>query len=91
MNGHRLINFATAVILASTLLLFGCLSAGKQFTKPEAPPSDRSVVYFYRGNNMMTNGTQPGILHNGVRVLDSMFSQGYWMRCFPSCVIRVLR
>jgi hypothetical protein len=78
MNGRRFIIFATAVILASTAAFSGCLSAGKQFTKPEAPPSNQSVVYFYRGNNMMTNTTSPGILHNGTEVLDSMFSQGYW-------------
>ena len=76
MSKRRLI--AAAVILAITFSLTGCLSSGPQFTKPEAPSSAQSIVYFYRTNNFFTNATAPGIIHNGKKVLSFMVSGGFW-------------
>lgn len=86
MIGKRLIFFSAAIALAASFILSGCLSAGAKFVKPEAPISSKSVVYFYRKNNMYTNTTSPGILHNGVEVLPAMYSQGYWRYEIPTGV-----
>ncbi len=76
MSKRRLI--AAAVILAITFSLTGCLSSGPQFTKPEAPSSAQSIVYFYRTNHFLTNATAPGVIHNGKKVLSFMVSGGFW-------------
>jgi len=78
MNERRIIFFATAVVLAATFSLFGCVSSGPQFTKPEAPLSGQSIVYFYRANNFITNTTSPAIVHNDKKVLSRMVSGGFW-------------
>ena len=79
MNGRRLFFFAAAAaVLAATFFLTGCVSSGPQFTIPEAPPSGRSVVYFYRANKLLTNTTSPGIIHNKKKVLSLMVSGGFW-------------
>jgi len=83
MIRKRLIFFAVAVVLALSFSLSGCVSAGAKFTKPQTPSSGKSVVYFYRKNNMYTNTTSPGILHNGEHVLTEMYSQGYWRYEIP--------
>lgn len=78
MNERRVVFFAKAVVLVALLSLFGCVSSGPKFTKPEAPPSGQSIVYFYRANNFITNTTSPAITHNDKKVLSLMVSGGFW-------------
>ncbi len=78
MLRKQLAGLAALFMLAASFSFYGCLSAGPQFVKPGSPAAGRSIVYFYRTNNMYTNTSNPGIVHNGTQVLSDMYSQGYW-------------
>lgn len=57
----------------------GCVATqGQKFTGVENPPAEMSVVYFYRGNKLLTNSTIPGIVDNGEKVLSRLPSGTYW-------------
>ncbi|MCP4338561.1 MAG: PEGA domain-containing protein [Desulfobulbaceae bacterium] len=70
--------FVAIIIMAITFSLTGCVTTGPQFTIPDPPPSGQSIVYFYRANELLTNATSPGLLHNNKKVLSLMVSGGFW-------------
>lgn len=78
MTKYLIKKLIVLVFLCGAFSFSGCVSTGAQFTKPDTPPVNQSIVYFYRGKSLMANTTLPGVNHNGTEVLTRLPHQSFW-------------
>ncbi|HIJ78954.1 MAG: DUF2846 domain-containing protein [Desulfobulbaceae bacterium] len=66
------------LLLLASFWVSGCVpSTGPKFTQGMAPPTGKSIVYFYRTNDFMTNTTLPDILDNGNKIISNFSANSY--------------